>query len=238
MTPTDLAAAARRDENVRIPADVTRAVALVSGGIDSAVVLEYARRFGVEVHSLSIDYGQTHSIELARAAWQARRCKSHTTLSVPLSKLVPSALTFGVALTTRTLEELRSDPRMSPAYVPGRNLVFLSIAAAYAEALGVDAILIGATAEDCSAFPDCRREFFDAFEKVSGRSVLGPLLQMRKLDVVDIGNKWGVDFSRTWSCYLPAAEGRACGRCDACLIRLDAFERLNLVDPIDYAVLL
>lgn len=209
-------------------------VALLSGGLDSTVMVALLRRLRPQmpVYTLSVDYGQKHAQETVHAilASESLGCKDHRHIEVKLD------LGSWDDLPIRTLEEIRASRDPNPAFLPGRNLILLSFALAWAEVLDLEAVAIAATIDDHAGFPDCRREFFDAVEKASGRQVISPFTMMRKLEIVEMGSRWPeVDFAKTWTCYTPIRE-ISCGRCDACLLRLDAFERLGLDDPLEYAV--
>lgn len=214
-----------------------RAVILLSGGLDSTVAAALAKRMGWKLWSLCLLYGQRHHYEVRCApqiAWDLD-CERHEEVTVGLSFLgTPLLAGTGIEMPIRTLEEIRTAEKASPAFLPGRNLIFLSIAAAWAQALGIKTVMIGATIEDQRGFADCRPEFFETASKALGVSVVAPLIACRKLEVVEMASKWPeVRISHTSSCYQPA-DGRPCGRCDPCVIRLDAFEALGLEDPLDY----
>lgn len=211
-------------------------VALLSGGLDSTVMVALMRRMQprMAIHTLAVGYGQKHLREIGYAAQSSidLGCKQH--------RFVKVTLDLGVKewdhLPVRTLEEIRASKNLNPAFLPGRNLILLSLALAWAEVLDVEAVAIAATLDDHAGFPDCRREFFDAVENASGRKVISPFTSMRKLEIVEMGSRWEeVDFAKTWTCYTPVLD-KACGRCDACILRLDAFDSLSLDDPIKYAV--
>ena len=219
------------------------AVVLVSGGLDSATVLAIAVHAGWRCHALSIDYGQRHSAELGAAAQVARSLGAieHRVARVELDVFGGSALT-----------DPRIDVPTAPSegipvtYVPARNTIFLSMALAHAEVTGSDAIFTGANAVDYSGYPDCRPEYLQAFERMANlatkRAVEGapiaieaPIVHMSKADIVRRGHALGVDFALTVSCYNADAQGRACGRCDACRLRRQGFEHAGIADPTRYA---
>lgn len=220
---------------------MTQAIVLLSGGIDSAVALALALR-SERVTALSVDYGQRHRIELDAAARLAERFEvRHVTSAIDLRAIGGSALTADVPLERgRSMEDMVGTPA---SYVPGRNTVLLSIALAWADALGAHAIHIGANALDVRGYPDCRPEYLAAFGRVtmlatshgprSGVQVCAPLIRYSKARVVRLGLDLGVDMSLTSSCYDPTPGG-ACGVCDACVIRLAAFAELAEHDPIGY----
>ena len=225
-------------------AEQKRAVVLVSGGLDSATVLAIAREQGYETHALSIDYGQRHRVELEAAARVAGAlgARSHRTVRVDLSSI------GGSALTDPDIEVPEAGGEGIPVtYVPARNTVFLSVALGYAETLGARDLMIGANAVDYSGYPDCRPEFVAAFEALAnvatkagvegqGLRVVAPLMTLTKADIVARGSALGVDYAQTISCYQPDAEGRACGVCDACVLRREGFASAGLADPTRYVL--
>jgi 7-cyano-7-deazaguanine synthase len=219
-----------------------KAVVLVSGGLDSATVLAMARAEGWSCHALSVDYGQRHRAELAAAAVVARAlgAREHRVVRVDLGIFGGSALTdASIAVPTAP------SAGIPITYVPARNTVLLALALAHAEVAGADAIYTGANAVDYSGYPDCRPEFLAAFEAMANlatkRAVEGspiairaPIVHMGKAEIVRRGHELGVDFAATVSCYDADAEGRACGRCDACRIRREGFASAGLPDPTRY----
>jgi 7-cyano-7-deazaguanine synthase len=220
-----------------------RAVVLLSGGLDSATVLAMAREEGWECHCLTVRYGQRHEAELAAARRVARAlgAADHKEAEVSLRVFGGSALTDDIEVPKdRTESEMTEE--IPVTYVPARNTIMLSLALGYAEVLGAEAIFCGVNAVDYSGYPDCRPEFVSAFENlaqvatkagVSGTplAVQAPLIHMHKHEIIEEGLRLGVDYGQTHSCYDPSPEGRACGRCDSCQIRRDAFARLGLIDP-------
>ena len=216
-----------------------RAVVLLSGGMDSAVVLAEMRHAGFECHALSFDYGQRHRVELERAAEVARMlgAASHRTARIDLRAFGASALTADIAVPKdRDVAHAHGIP---VTYVPARNTIFLAHALAMAESAGARDIAIGVNAIDYSGYPDCRPEFVEAFERVANLATRAgveaaargerwmrvhvPLLRMGKADIVRRGRALGVDLSRTISCYDPTPAGMPCGRCDACQLRERGF---------------
>jgi len=226
----------------------TRAVVLLSGGLDSATTLAIARAEGYECHALSFDYGQRHVCELesAKKVAAALGAVQHLTLRLDLRAIGGSALTADI-----DVPKGRSDEAMSTGipvtYVPARNTIFLSHALAWAEVLGAQDVFIGVNALDYSGYPDCRPEFTEAFEKlanlatqagVEGRSrfrIHTPLIELSKAQIVARAYELNVDLSLTWSCYAPEPDGRACGLCDSCLLRKKGFAEARLVDPVPSA---
>jgi 7-cyano-7-deazaguanine synthase len=223
------------------------AVVLVSGGIDSVTTMAIARAEGYAVYALSFNYGQRHAVELekARVAAQTFGAKKHLTLNIDLKAIGGSALTDTRAVPKdRVSEEIsRSIP---VTYVPARNTIFLSCALAWAEVLGVFDIFIGVNALDYSGYPDCRPEYIAAFEHMAnlalkaavegaGKIIIhAPLLSLTKSEIIRRGIDLGVDYSLTHSCYDPGPDGKACGRCDSCLLRLKGFREAGARDPIPY----
>jgi 7-cyano-7-deazaguanine synthase len=219
-----------------------RAVVLVSGGLDSATVLALARSQGYACYTLSFDYGQRHRAELAAAqrVSDALGDVEHKVVRLNLDSIGGSALTDAAIAVP---EEATSG--IPVTYVPARNTVFLAIALGWAEVLGATDIFIGVNAVDYSGYPDCRPAFIDAFEALanvatrvgveSGRySIHTPLMQLGKDDIVRLGVDLGVDYSQTVSCYQATDAGLACGRCDACRLRREGFERAGIPDPTRY----
>jgi 7-cyano-7-deazaguanine synthase len=228
--------------------DGTRpAVVLLSGGLDSATALAVARRDGFRCRALSIAYGQRHTIELdaARRVADALGAVEHRVVSIDLRAVGGSALTADMAVPKdRPVEEMSQG--IPVTYVPARNSVFLALALGYAEVMSCFDIFIGVNAVDYSGYPDCRPEFIAAFERladlatqagVEGRGhfrIHAPLLHLSKPDIIRLGHSLGVDYGLTHSCYDPAPDGAACGRCDSCLLRRAGFEAVGLPDPTRY----
>jgi 7-cyano-7-deazaguanine synthase len=218
-----------------------KAVLLLSGGLDSYTAGAIARADGYELYALTIRYGQVHAreIEAAREVAKALGVARHLELDVPLSKIGGSALVGdGVIPKDRPLDAAD----IPSTYVPARNTVFLSLAMAWAEVVGAEALVIGVNALDYSGYPDCRPEYLRAFEHlaalatkagVEGRSlrVLAPLLSLTKAAIIRRGLALGVDYGLTLSCYDPDPAGRPCGRCDSCQLRARGFADAGAVDP-------
>ncbi len=225
-----------------------RAVVLLSGGLDSATVLAIASRDGFACHALSINYGQRHRFELDCAARLAVTLGAvdHKVVGVDLRAFGGSALTADIAVPTHdSVGEIGG--AIPVTYVPARNLVFLSLAVAYAETLGALDIFIGVNAVDYSGYPDCRPEFVRAFEAVANVATkLGveghrlriktPIIRMSKSEIIRMGVSLGVDYALTTSCYNPPGELLACGHCDSCLLRRQGFEQAGVADPTHYAL--
>ena len=224
-----------------------KAVALLSGGLDSAVAAAVARAEGFEVHALSVHYGQRHDSEVAaaRVVAKALGCAGHREITVDLGSFGGSALTDPLAAIPQDRSEGEIGRGIPSTYVPARNTVLLSLALSMAEALGARDLFLGVNAVDYSGYPDCRPEFLEAFERlarvatkagVEGEAfrVHAPLLRMTKPDIVRRGAELGVDLGLTRSCYDPDGFGRACGRCDSCLLRRKGFEGAGVQDPTEY----
>lgn len=223
------------------------AVVLVSGGMDSAVVLAIAREQGHAVHALSVRYGQRHTSELDAADRVARMlgAVAHKTVNVDLRSFGGSALTDDIAVPTDA-DGHAIGQGIPSTYVPARNTILLSLALGWAEVLGATDLFCGVNAVDYSGYPDCRPEFIEAFEAlanlatkagVEGRRfrVHAPLMHMSKADIARAGLRLGVDFAQTVSCYQADAAGRACGHCDACRLRAQGFADAGIPDPTRYA---
>jgi 7-cyano-7-deazaguanine synthase len=218
-------------------------VVLLSGGLDSATTLAWARREGFECYALSVDYGQRHAAELeaARRIAQGLGAREHRVVKLELSQF------GGSALTDRSIEVPTAGPGpgIPVTYVPARNTLLLSLALAWAEVLGASHIFIGANAVDYSGYPDCRPDYLRAYEAmanlatkaaVEGRriEVRAPLVDLPKADIIRLALELGVDPAQTVTCYQPDAEGRACGRCDACRIRQAGFAAAGVPDTTRY----
>ena len=227
--------------------DAKQGVLLLSGGLDSATVAAMASAEGWTLHGLSFDYGQKQRVELERAAELADHFElaSHTVFQVNLGLFGQSSLT-DAALDVpkgRSLEAIGSG--IPTTYVPARNTVFLSLALALAESLELRHLFLGVNALDYSGYPDCRPDFIAAFERLANAAtraadggqpyqVHAPLLHMTKAEIIETGLGLGLDYGLTRSCYEVGDDGRSCGGCDACKLRLAAFEEVGQVDPIPY----
>jgi 7-cyano-7-deazaguanine synthase len=224
------------------------AVVLLSGGLDSATTLAEAKAAGFSPFALSVAYGQRHEVEIeaARRVAKALGAARHVELAIDLRAFGGSALTADIDVPKdRAADEMASGIPIT--YVPARNTVFLSLALAWAETLGAFDLFVGVNCVDYSGYPDCRPAFLKAFQDLAdlatkagvegqGRfRVHAPLLTMTKDQIISRGLELGVDYGLTHSCYDPTPEGLSCGRCDSCRLRLAAFERLGLTDPIAYA---
>jgi 7-cyano-7-deazaguanine synthase len=224
-----------------------RAVVLLSGGLDSATCLAWARAQGFECVTLAVDSGQRHRIELeaARRVSQSLGAREHREVAVDLRAIGGSALTADLAVPKdRANAAIASGVPVT--YVPARNTVFLALALGLAETLGATDLVAGMNAIDYSGYPDCRPEFVRAFEALAGLAtragiegarfhVHTPLMTLDKAGIIRLGASLGVDFALTHSCYDPAPDGAACGRCDACRLRSRGFREAGVPDPTRYA---
>jgi len=223
------------------------AVVLLSGGLDSATTLGYAVNERFICHALTFCYGQRHQVEIEaskRIAASMGVESRHHIIQLDPQLFQGSSLTSGPAVPeNRDMETMSRE--IPSTYVPARNTVFLAMALAYAESIGSCDLFIGANAVDYSGYPDCRPEFIAAFERmanlgtkigVSGQKITihAPLIQLSKVQIIQLGMRLGVDYSKTWSCYNPQEDKFACGVCDSCKIRRTAFESVGLTDPIPY----
>ncbi|MDQ8163945.1 MAG: 7-cyano-7-deazaguanine synthase QueC [Gemmatimonadota bacterium] len=225
------------------------AVVLLSGGLDSATALAVARRDGFTPYAMTFRYGQRHSVEIdaARRVAAAQGVARHVVVDIDLRQWGGSALT-GDAEVPKDRDVAHPSDEIPVTYVPARNTIFLSFALAWAETLGADAIFIGVNALDYSGYPDCRPEYIAAFEQMANLAtragvegahrltIHAPLQHLTKADIVRLGASLGVDYAITTSCYDPAADGTACGHCDACQLRRRGFAEAGSPDPIAYAV--
>jgi 7-cyano-7-deazaguanine synthase len=221
-----------------------KAVILLSGGIDSATAAAIAKKRGFDLHALIFRYGQRHGIEIESAVRLVRffGIRVHKIVNIPVD-------IFRSALTDKDREVQKnrgpSGNVIPDTYVPARNIIFLSYALAYAESIHASHIFIGATAVDYSGYPDCRPEFFNAFQNMAnigtktgmdGNAITieTPLINLSKALIIQKGSSLGVDYSLTHSCYDPGPNGLACGSCDSCLIRKKGFREAGIPDPTRY----
>lgn len=219
-----------------------KAVVLLSGGLDSATVLAIARSQGFVCYCLSLDYHQRHVAELKAAEKIAKAlgAVAHRTAQLDLSMFGGSALTdSGIDVPQAPTEGI------PVTYVPARNTIMLSLALAWAEVLDARDIFIGVNALDYSGYPDCRKEYVDAFQRmanlatksaVEGRTITihAPLIDLSKAQIIQQGSRLGVDYGMTVSCYQADAQGRACGLCDSCRFRREGFAASGFPDPTPY----
>jgi 7-cyano-7-deazaguanine synthase len=223
------------------------AVVLLSGGMDSTTCLAWARSQGLACHTLAVDYGQRHrrELEAARTVSAALGAVAHREVRVDLRAIGGSALTADVEV-PRDRETAAIGHGIPPTYVPARNALFLTLALGWAEVLGARHLVAGMNAIDYSGYPDCRPEFVRAFEQLARVAtkagvegvefvVHTPLMDLDKAAIVRLGRSLGVDFAMTHTCYDPTPEGEACGRCDACALRLQGFRAAGVADPVRYA---
>jgi 7-cyano-7-deazaguanine synthase len=224
-----------------------KAIILVSGGLDSATALAVAKNEGFECYALSFAYGQRHKVELAAAKHvvESIKCRDFKVINIDLSQWGGSALTSDdiEVPKNRSGNEMESDIPLT--YVPARNMVFLSFAAAWAEVVGAKDIFIGVNSVDYSGYPDCRPEFISAFAKCAKLgtkaadegwdfNIHAPLQKLDKAGIIKLGISLNVDYSLTHSCYDPSEDGRACGACDSCEIRRAGFAAAGIPDPTIY----
>jgi 7-cyano-7-deazaguanine synthase len=220
-----------------------KCVVLLSGGLDSTTCLALAKSLGFELHALTVSYGQRHSLEVDAAIKIAQKLgvTDHRHITVNLDVIGGSALTSDIEVPKN-----RTDAEMTGiipvTYVPARNTILLSLALGHAEVVGAEDIFIGVNAVDYSGYPDCRPEFIRAFERLAsvatkagieghGPKIHVPLIGLSKVEIIRRGLALDVDYGMTTSCYDPNSNGAPCGACDACVIRLKAFEELGMRDP-------
>lgn len=224
-----------------------KAVVLLSGGLDSTTTLAIARSEGFQAFALTFRYGQRHTaeIEAARRVAEALGATEHVLVDFDLRRFGGSALTSDVDVPKdRSLDSMAEG--IPVTYVPARNTIFLSFALAWAEVLGASTIFIGVNALDYSGYPDCRPEYLTAYEQmarlatrtgVEGQQELhiqAPLLHLSKAEIIRRGLELGVDYGLTLTCYDPSPEGKSCGHCDACLLRMKGFAENGMLDPVSY----
>ncbi len=220
-----------------------KAVILYSGGLDSTTCMAIARDAGFEPYALSFSYGQRHSIELEKAREYAPLvgAKDHMVVDFDLRQMGGSALTSEIEVPKDGADKAQ----VPITYVPARNTIFLSFALGWAEVLGAQDIYIGVNAVDYSGYPDCRPEFISAFQVMADLAtragvegspyrIHAPLIDLTKAQIIEAGLKLGVDYRYTHSCYDPAVDGRSCGHCDSCLLRLKGFADAGCSDPVPY----
>lgn len=224
-----------------------KAIVLLSGGLDSSTTLAIAKEQGFIPYALSFSYGQRHSAEMeaARRISNQEAVADHKVAVIDLRLFGGSALTSDVPVPkSRSLAEIGVGVPVT--YVPARNTIFLSFALAWAEVVGAWDIFLGVNALDYSGYPDCRPEFIEAFQRVADVATKAgidgtrftihtPLIDLNKSEIIRTGLRLGVDYAATISCYDPDHEGRACGHCDACLLRMKGFAEAGLTDPAPYA---
>jgi 7-cyano-7-deazaguanine synthase len=223
---------------------MSRAVVLLSGGLDSTTTLAIARRDGHELYAMTFRYGQRHALEVdaARRIARSARVNDHIVVDIDLRAFGGSALTANIPVPKGKAAAAAGIP---VTYVPARNTIFLSYALAWAEVLVAEHIYIGVNALDYSGYPDCRPEYVDAFQRmaalatragVEGKPVqiCAPLIDKTKAEIITLGLSLGLDYSKTTSCYDPLPDGSPCGECDACRLRLNGFAAAGRTDPLQY----
>jgi len=222
---------------------MSRAVVLLSGGLDSATALAVAQRDGHEIHAMTFRYGQRHAVEIRAAQRIAARhaVKAHTIVEIDLRQFGGSALTGDIPVPKGEA----AAAAIPATYVPARNTILLSYALAWAEVLDAGCIYIGVNALDYSGYPDCRPEYVQAFQKMAALAtragvegnpvkIIAPLIAMTKAEIIKLGRSLLVDYALTSSCYDPGADGGPCGECDACRFRLKGFADAGVADPLTY----
>jgi len=233
-----------------MPEKNRKAVVLLSGGLDSATTLAVARSEGFLLFALTFRYGQRHGreIEAAKKIASSLGVAEHRIIDIDLAQLDGSALTDWAVEVPKDRDNLGKHDRIPPTYVPARNTIFLSYALAWAEVLGAFDIFIGVNSADYSGYPDCRAEFVASFEKTANLATAAavegkgqyrihtPIINMTKAQIILTGTELKVDYSLTHSCYDPDEQGKSCGRCDACRLRLKGFAEAGLKDPIEYRI--
>ena len=226
-----------------------RAVVLLSGGLDSSTAMAIAQAEGFELYAMTVQYGQRHELELIAAGKVAKTMgvAEHRFMNVDLRGIGQSALTDDIAVPTdRTVDEMNA--AIPVTYVPARNTILLSCALAYAESIAAFDIFVGVNALDYAGYPDCRPEYIAAFEAMANLAtkqavesghrlrIHTPLIHLTKAQIIKKGLELGIDFALSSTCYQPTEDGEACGRCDACLLRLAGFAEVGVPDPVRYAV--
>jgi len=224
-----------------------KAVVLLSGGIDSTTATAIARQEGFELYAMTFNYGQRHVAELeaARRVARAMEVRRHVVMKIELDAIGGSALTSDIEVPKDRRPD-EEEPEIPVTYVPARNTIFLSFGLAWAEVLQASDIFIGVNAIDYSGYPDCRPEYLEAFQRMADLAtkasvegamrirIRAPLIHMAKAEIIHTGVKLGVDYGLTHSCYDPAPDGRACGRCDSCRLRKKGFADARIQDPTKY----
>jgi 7-cyano-7-deazaguanine synthase len=229
--------------------DKRPAIVLLSGGLDSTTCLAIARDVGhAPIYTMAFDYGQRHRHELSAASQIAKQfgADEHRVITIDLRQFGKSALTDDIAV-PKDRDEAKMSADIPITYVPARNTIFLSYALAWAEVLSVRDVFIGVNALDYSGYPDCRPEFIAAFETMANLAtkmttthsalfkIHTPLISLTKAEIIRRGVELGVDYGMTHSCYDPDEQGRACGRCDSCLLRKKGFAEAGVADPTRYS---
>lgn len=223
-----------------------KAVLLLSGGLDSTTTLVYALNKGYIVSAITFDYGQRHNIEIEKSILTTKKYNiKHLIFPIPLDLIGGSALTDNIDVPEHSLENIGN--AIPITYVPARNIIFLSIASAWAEVQNMENIFIGVNMLDYSGYPDCRNIFIKSMEKslTLGTKLVDlnrkikihtPLSDLKKFEIIRLGIDLDVDYSLTSSCYNPDKKGRACGKCDSCKLRLQGFKAIGISDPVPYII--
>ena len=219
-----------------------KAIVLLSGGMDSVTTLALARDKGFECYSITFNYGQKSISEIESAVYYSKKysCTEHKVFDINFKNFTNSAL---IDKNTSVLN--KSDNFIPNTYVPMRNIIFLSISCSWAESIGASNIFIGANAIDYSGYPDCRENFLNSYEKMinlgsrtgseGGKfNIFRPLVNMTKINIIKLGHNLGLDYTKTVSCYQATTDGKACGQCESCIFRKDAFTKNNLKDETIY----
>ena len=219
-----------------------KAIVLLSGGMDSVTTLALARDKGFECYSITFNYGQKSISEIESAVYYSKKysCTEHKVFDINFKNFTNSAL---IDKNTSVLN--KSDNFIPNTYVPMRNIIFLSISCSWAESIGASNIFIGANAIDYSGYPDCRENFLNSYEKMinlgsrtgsdGGKfNIFRPLVNMSKINIIKLGHNLGLDYTKTVSCYQATTDGKACGQCESCIFRKDAFTKNNLKDETIY----
>ena len=219
-----------------------KAIVLLSGGMDSVTTLALARDKGFECYSITFNYGQKSISEIESAVYYSKKysCTEHKVFDINFKNFTNSAL---IDKNTSVLN--KSDNFIPNTYVPMRNIIFLSISCSWAESIGASNIFIGANAIDYSGYPDCRENFLNSYEKMinlgsrtgseGGKfNIFRPLVNMSKINIIKLGHNLGLDYTKTVSCYQATTDGKACGQCESCVFRKDAFTKNNLKDETIY----
>lgn len=225
-----------------------KAVVLVSGGLDSTTVVAIAKSRGFEIFPISFMYSQRHKVELDRAKESMHKMgvKNHKLMNIDLRSFGGSSLTDDSIDVKQYSDSSEIENHVTSSYVPARNTIFLSLSLAYAETIGAFDIFMGAHKQDAANYPDCRKEYLESYEKMANMAlgatadsdkkinIHAPLIEMEKSDIIKKGMELGVDYSNTISCYNPSEDSKSCGKCLSCTIRLEAFKKIGVKDPIEY----
>lgn len=224
-----------------------KGVAIVSGGVDSTTVMSIMRKEGYDIYALSFSYGQRnyHEIEKVKEAAKDFDVKEHKVINIDLRTFGGSALTDDDIDVPEYEQASDVGNKIPSTYVPARNTIFLSYALGYSEVVRANDIFLGVHATDNTNYPDCRPEYIESFENMANLAtkagvegnrltIHAPLINKTKSEIISIGLVGGVDYAKTISCYNPSKEGRSCGRCLSCVVRLEAFEANGMTDPIEY----